>query len=93
MIKNLVIAFNLDGPKNDASKKVPNFNLVAIFLGKPFPKESLFSIETIIVVRSHPTKFMHDVGGPPPRSPSLDAIQKFMLDPLTSIGKTKNALF
>ena len=93
MIKNLIIVFNPNGPKGDTSKKMPIFNLGAILLEKSFPKESLFSIHIIIVVRPHPTKFMHDISNPPPRHSSLDAIPKFMLDQLTSIGRTKTALF
>lgn len=93
MIKNLVIVSNPNGPKGDTSKKIPIFSLGAILLEKSFPKESLFSIERIIIVRPHPTKFMHDVSNPPPRHSSLDTIPKFMFDQLTSIGRIKNALF
>ena len=93
MVKNLVVVFNPNGPKSKVSKEVPNFDLRAILLGKPFTEESLFLIETIIVTRFHPTKFIHDVGGPPPHPPNLDTIPKFIFDRLTSIGKTKNTLF
>jgi hypothetical protein len=46
VVKNLVVAFDPNGPKSNAPKEVPNFNLGAILLGKPFPKESPFPIET-----------------------------------------------
>jgi hypothetical protein len=81
VVKNLVVAFNPNGQKINAPKEVPNFNhLGTILLGKPFPEENLFPIETIIITQPHPTKFVHDVSGPPPRSLSLDAIPKLMLD-------------
>ena len=86
MVKHFVIAFNPNGPKSNASKKVPNFDLRATLLGEPFPKERLFPIEGIVVARTNPTKFMHDVGGPPPCPPSLDAIPKFVLDRLTTLN-------
>jgi hypothetical protein len=92
MVKHFVIAFNPNRPKGNASKKVPNFNLRAILLGKSFPKERLFPIEAIIVARSDPKKFVHDASGPSPSHPSLDAIPKFVFDRLASIRETKDAL-
>ena len=92
VVKDLIVALNLNSPKSDAPKEMPNFNLGAILLRKSFPKECLFPIETIVVTCSHSTKFLHDEGGPPPSSPCLDAVPKFMLDRLTCAGKTKNTL-
>ena len=95
VVEDPIIPFNPNGPKRNASKKVPNFNFGAILLGKSFPKESLFPIKTIIVARSHPTKFLHNVGGPPPRSPSLDAIPKLVFNRFTTVvlGRQKMHCF
>jgi hypothetical protein len=92
MVKHFVIAFNPNRPKGNASKEVPNFGLRAILIRDPFPKESLFPIEAIVVARVNPTKFMHDISSPPPCPPSLNTIPKFMLDRLASVRKAKNAL-
>ena len=51
VIKNLVVAFNLYGPKSNAPKKMPNFTFGPILLRDPFPEKSLFPIETIEVAR------------------------------------------
>lgn len=56
MIENFVVTFEPNGTKGDATKKVPNFDLVAKFLLDSFPKQRLFPMETIMVASPYPTK-------------------------------------
>jgi hypothetical protein len=55
VVENLVIVFNPNNPKCNAPKKVPNLDLLTVFLGKPFPESGLLPIETIIVANCNPT--------------------------------------
>ena len=73
MIEHFVVAFNLNDPKCNTPKEVPNCNIFAIIFGIPFPKQCLFSIEAIVIASSNPAKFMHNKCDPSTTS-SLDAI-------------------
>ena len=66
LVEHFVILFDLDGPKCDASKKVPNLNFWAIFTWKPLSEQLLFPVKTIIVTGPNSTKFLHDERRPPP---------------------------
>ena len=74
LVKHFVIPFNSNGPKSNAPKKVPNFHHFAIFFGNPFPKNCLLPLEDVIIANSYLAKFMHDVRGPSPSSPSLNVV-------------------
>ena len=80
MIEHMVIVFNPNGPKHDATQEVPNFDLLAEFLRDPFPKQGLLPIKTIIIASSNPIKSVHNKSGPSPCSPCLDAVPKCMLN-------------
>jgi hypothetical protein len=73
MIEHFVIMLDPDGPKRNAPKEVPSFNLFAVFIGNPFSNQCLLSIEAIIIASSNPAKFMHNRHGPFPRPPYLNA--------------------
>ena len=93
VIENLIITFDPDGPKHNTSKKVPNYDHLAVLFGNPLSKHDLFPIEAVIISGSNPTKFLHNECGPSPRPPSLDAIPEIMFDRLTGVGEAKHALF
>ena len=80
LVKNFVIAFNPNGPKQSASKEVPYFDHFAFLFGHSFPKQNLFPIEGVIIAHPHPTKFMHNERGSSPCPPCLDAIPKIMFN-------------
>ena len=93
VVKNLVVVLNLNGPKSNAPKKMPNFTFGPILPRDPFPEKSLFPIETIEVARPNPAKYLNNVGGPPPRPSCLNAFPKFMFNRLASVREAKNTLF
>lgn len=92
MVEHPIITFNPNRPKHDVVKEVPNLDFLNKVYRNPFPVESLFSMETIIVARSNPTKFVHDESHPPPCSSGFYAILNLMLNQFTSVRKAKNAL-
>ena len=57
-VEKFVVTFNPNGPECDALKEVPNFDLFAKFLPDPFPEQSLFPMEVIMIAGPHPTKLM-----------------------------------
>ena len=75
VIEHFVITFH---PKGNISKEVPNFDFLAVLLRNFFPKDGLFSIESIIIVRTSSTKFIHGVCCPTPSPPSLYVIPKLV---------------
>ena len=44
MVENMSIAFDPNGPKHDATKEMPNFDLLAKFLRNPLPKQGLLLV-------------------------------------------------
>ena len=76
LIEHFVVLFDPNGPQGNAPKKVTNFNYFTIFLGDPFPEQSLLPVETIIVASSNPAKFMHNKCGPSPCLSGLNANPK-----------------
>lgn len=93
VVKHLIIMFNSDGSKGNASKEMPNFNQLAVFFGDPFTKQSLLPVEAIIIAHPNPTKFMHNVRGPSPSYPGLNTIPNFMFNRFACIKHVKHALF
>lgn len=92
LVKDFIVTFNPNGQKCNASKKVPNENLLAILFGEFFPEQSLFSIETIIIANSNPVKLVHIESSPSPCSRHLDMIPKFMFDRFACVGHAKGTL-
>lgn len=82
MAEHFVIALNLISPLHNAMQKVPNFDFDFFneLLRDCFPKQGLLPVETIIVVNSNPTKFVHDERGPSSCPSSLNALPKFVFD-------------
>ena len=76
--EHFVILFHSSGLKGNTSKKVPNFDFIAVFFRKSFSKDDLFPIKIIIIARMNSTKFMHDICCPMPSPPSLYAIPKLV---------------
>ena len=92
MIEHFVIMLNPNGPKRNAPKEVPSFNLFAVFFGNPFPNQCLLPIEAIIIASSNPTKFTHNRYSPSPWPPRFDAIPNFMFDRLACVREAKKHL-
>ena len=92
LVKHFVIPLNPNGPKCNTLKKLPNGFLLAILYGNPLAKKRLFPIEAIVMAGAHSIKLMHNESGPSPSFPSLDAIQKFMLNRSTFIRQAKDTL-
>ena len=92
MVKNLVIPFNPNNPKRNASKKMSYFDHLTKLLRDPLTKHCLFPNEIIIILSPHPAKLVHDTSSSSPRPPSLDTIPKLMLNGFDSVRETKHAL-
>ena len=90
VVEHFIIALNPNGPKRDASNEELNFNLFAISW-EAFPENSFLPFKTIKIVRSNPTKFMHDKRGPLPCPPSLNATPNYVFDGFarTVLGRQK----
>ena len=86
MVKHAIISFNPYRPKGQASKEVPNVDLLSKLLRNSFPKEVFASDSNC----HNPSKLTHDEGGPPPSMPCLNAIPKLVFNRLASIRKANN---
>ena len=93
LVEHLVVPLHPNGPKSNTSEEMPNFDHLAELVRDPFTKNCLFSIETIKVAGSNSAQFVHNIGGPPLNPPSLYTLPKLVLEPFTSVGKTKDLLF
>ena len=92
VVEHFVITLDLNAPKCNVSKEMPNLNHFAKFVHDYFSKQCLFPIKAIIVVGSHPTKLVRNEGGSSLDPPCLDAIPKFVFDRFTHIRETIGAL-
>ena len=93
MVEHFVVALDQDGPTCDTFKEVPNFDFCfTIFLINPLSKHGLIPVKAIIIASSNPTKFMHDICGPSPCPPSLNAILEIMFDRFTHVWEAKDTL-
>lgn len=79
IVKHLIIPFNLNRLKGNASKEVPNLHLRKLLMNY-FPKDSLLPVQTIIVAHPDHAKLMHNGGSPPPSPPNLNAIPNFVFN-------------
>ena len=93
LVKDFIVTFNPNGQKCNASKNVPNKNLLVILFGESFPEQSLFPIETIIIANANPVKLVHIESSPSPYSHGLHMIPKFMFDRFARVEHAKDTLF
>ena len=54
LVENPIVILNPNHPECIAAEDVPNLDLLDKVLRDPFPKESLFPMETIIIACSNP---------------------------------------
>lgn len=92
VIKSLVITFEPNGPKCDASKKVPNGKPLFVFLVDAMPKDTILPIELRETEMSSTAKFKDDLDCPFPNPLSLTTIPTSMLDGFFGEKEAVNAL-
>lgn len=79
------------GLEPNATKKVPNFDCFAKFLGHPFPEQHLFPMEAFVIDGSNTTKLVHDENGPSPSPPSLNVVPN--LNAVLLFGRQKRIVW